>query len=334
MKHRSMSTGLHSLYPRLLADVGGTCVRLALETAPGVLEEVDVRASESFPSLLDAVRDYLGQTGARNVAHAAIGIATAVTGDQVRMTNHSWTFSIAALRQALGLDTLVVINDFTALALSLPHLPAEQLQRVGGGDPHPDAPRALLGPGTGLGVSGLVPGPDGFVALAGEGGHVGFAPADDEEMALWHFAHARHGHVSAERFLSGPGLALIHEARLALAGLPSESLTAADITRRALGGHCEQCSATLDRFCAMLGSVAGALALTLGARGGVYIGGGIVPRLGDDFARSPFRRRFEEAGRLSGYLAAIPVFVIHSPYPGLIGAQAALTASLREPNHA
>lgn len=329
-----MSTGLHSLYPRLLADVGGTHARFALETAPGVIEEVDVRASEAFPSLLDAMRDYLGQTGARTVAHAALGIATAVTGDEVRMTNHHWTFSIAALKQALGLDTLLVLNDFTALALSLPHLPAQHLRQVGGGAADPCAARALLGPGTGLGVSGLVPAGGGLTALSGEGGHVGFAPADEEEAALWRFAHARHGHVSAERFLSGPGLALIHEARLALAGLPPEPLTAADITRRALGGHCAQSRATLDRFCAMLGSAAGALALTLGARGGVYIGGGIVPRLGEDFARSPFRRRFEEAGRLSGYLASIPVFVIDSPYPGLIGAQAALAASLRESNHA
>jgi glucokinase len=329
-----MSTGLHSLYPRLLADIGGTHARFALETAPGVLEEVDVRASEAYPTLLDAMRDYLAQTGARGVGHAAIGIATAVTGDSVRMTNHSWTFSIAALKRDLGLDTLLVLNDFTALALSLPYLPQDELVRIGGGEALADAPRALLGPGTGLGVSGLVPGPGGFVALSGEGGHVGFAPGDEEELAMWRFAQQRYGHVSAERFLSGPGLALIHEARLEISGLPAEPLSAAEITRRALGGHCGECRATLDRFCAILGSAAASLALTLGARGGVYIGGGIVPRLGDEFARSPFRRRFEEAGRLSGYLASIPVFVIDSPYPGLIGAQAALAASLRDLNHA
>ncbi|BEV72546.1 glucokinase [Paludibacterium sp. THUN1379] len=329
-----MSTGHPSLFPRLLADVGGTHARFALETAPGVIEEVDVRASASFPTLLDAVRDYLGQTGARRVAHAAIGIATAVTGDLVRMTNHDWTFSIAGMRRDLSLDSLVVLNDFTALAWSLPFLPAAELQQVGDGKAEPGCAMALIGPGTGLGVSGLIPGPQGPIPLSGEGGHVGFAPEDEEEVELWRFARARYGHVSTERFLSGPGLALIHEARLAMQGLAHDGLSAADITRHALGGQSPQCQASLDRFCAMLGSAAGALALTLGARGGVFIGGGIVPRLGAAFGQSPFRRRFEQAGRFSGYLAAMPTYVIHSQYPGLIGAQAALAAHLRESHHA
>lgn len=329
-----MSIGLHSLYPRLLADIGGTYVRFALETAPEVLEEVDVRACAAFASLQDAVQDYLRQTGARSVEHAAFGIATAVTSDRVRMTNHPWEFSIEALRQALGLHTLLVINDFTALALSLPHLPRHQLRQVGGGTPQADCPVALIGPGTGLGVSGLIPAATGPIPLSGEGGHIAFAPQDEEEEALLSFARARYGHVSAERLLSGAGIELIHQARLALSGQVGEALSAAEITRRAQGGQCVECRATLDRFCGMLGSVAAGLALTLGARGGVYIGGGIVPRLGDDFIRSPFRVRFETAGRLSDYLAQIPVYVIDSPYPGLIGARAALTSFLRESNHA
>jgi len=330
--HRS--TRIHHLYPRLVADIGGTNVRFALETAPGVLEEIDVRACETFPTLQDAVEDYLHQTGAQTVAHAAFGIATAVTSDRVRMTNHSWTFSIQALRDALGLQSLVVINDFTALALSLPHLPAHELRRVGGDAALEGGTIALIGPGTGLGVSGLIPSASGYVPLAGEGGHTSFAPCNEEEVAIWRYAQARFGHVSAERFLSGSGLALIHEARLALAGEPAQHLTAADITRRALGGQCPACRASLDCFCGMLGTAAKGLALTLGARGGVYIGGGIIPRLGEEFVRSPFRSRFEDAGRLSGYLESIPVFVIESPYPGLIGATAALADFLRESNHA
>lgn len=329
-----MSTGLHSLYPRLLADVGGTYARFALETAPGVQEEVDVRSCDAFPSLQDAVRDYLDQTGARSVTHAAFGVATAVTSDQLCMTNNRWSFSIEALRQALGLESLLVINDFTALALALPHLPADTLRQVGGLAPAPNSPVALIGPGTGLGVSGLIPTADGYVPLSGEGGHIAFAPRDDEEVAIWRFARQHFDHVSAERVLSGPGLALIHQARLDALSLPREPLSAAEITRRALGVQCTQCRATLDRFCAMLGSAAAGLALTLGARGGVYIGGGIVPRLGAEFARSPFRRRFENAGRCSAYLAAIPVYVIESPYPGLIGAGAALASHLRKVNHA
>jgi glucokinase len=329
-----MSTGPHSLFPRLLADVGATNTRFALETAPGVIEEVDVRASAHFPSLLDAARDYLRQTGAKQVSHAAIGIATAVTGDAVRMTNHDWSFSIAELKRELGLSTLLVLNDFAALAWSLPHLSPAELSQVGGGAAVAGCPLALIGPGSGLGVSGLVMGAQGPIPLSGEGGHVGFAPEDEEEVELWRFARARFGHVSTERFLSGPGMALIHEARLALRGAPFDGLSAADITRQALGGQSPECMASLERFCAMLGSAAGALALTLGARGGVFLGGGIVPRLGDVFARSPFRRRFEQAGRLSGFLAAVPTYVIHSQYPGLIGVQAALASHLRESHHA
>jgi len=329
-----MSTGLHSLYPRLVGDIGGTYVRFALETAPGVLEEVDVRTCASFASLQEAVEDYLRQSGTHSVKHAAFGIATAVTADWVSMLNHPWQFSIEVLRKALDLQTLLMINDFTALALSLPQLPLHQLRQIGGESARAGSALALIGPGTGLGVSGLIPGPNGLIPLAGEGGHVGFAPWDEEEVSIWRFAHARFGHVSAERLLSGSGLALIHQARLALLGLPDEQLSAAEITRRALGGQCALCLATLHRFCAMLGSAAASLALTLGAWGGVYIGGGIVPRLGDEFARSPFRARFDDAGRLSGYLASIPVFVIDSPYPGLIGARVALDSFLQESNHA
>lgn len=325
-----MSTGLPSLYPRLLADIGGTNLRLALETAPGVLEEIDVYSGDRYGSLAEAVRAYLAAVGAGRVAHAAFGVATAVTGDTVRMTNRAWSFSIDGLRHELGLTTLLVLNDFSTMARALPHLPGHELTQVGGGAPVAGCPLALIGPGTGLGVSALVPAPGGAVALAGEGGHVAFAPVDDEEVGLWQFARREFEHVSAERFLSGPGLALIHRGRLALQGLPPEPLTAAEITRRALGGECGQCRATLDRFCGMLGTAAANLALSLGARGGVYLGGGIVPRLGDEFVRSPFRRRFEAAGRLSGYLAAVPVYVIHSPYPGLIGVEAALADHLRE----
>jgi glucokinase len=317
-----------------LADIGGTYVRLALETAPARLRQVEVRACSEFESVSEVLLDYLHASGVHRVRHAAIGIATAVTSDRVCMTNHHWAFSIQELQSALGLDTLLVLNDFTALALALPRLPAAELHQIGGGAAHAECPVGLIGPGTGLGVSALIPCAEGFVALAGEGGHARFAPYDDEDAAIWRIALARFGVVSAERLLSGPGLVLIHQARLQLLGLPEQPLSAQEITGRALSGACPECSATLDCFCAMLGSAAGNLALTLGARGGIYIGGGIVPRLGDSFARSSFRRRFEQAGRMSDYLTAIPVFVIHSAHPGLHGAAAALDAHFRKSLHA
>lgn len=328
-----MSIGLPKPYPRLLADIGGTNARFALETAPGVLEDIDVLPCKDYATLGEAIRHYLAQVGTRAVHHAAIGIATAITGDEVRMTNHHWAFSIEETRQALGFTTLLVLNDFTVLALSLPQLPAHELQQIGGGEVRAGA-KALLGAGTGLGVSGLVPAGRQWLPLAGEGGHVSFAPQNDAEWRLWQYAKGRFGeHVSAERFLSGPGLELIYDALAAEAGEPAGQLTAAQISKQGLSGECARCREVLALFCGMLGTAAANLALILGAVGGVYIGGGIVPRFGEFFANSDFRARFEAHGRCRNYLAALPVFVIHSAYPALTGVQTALNDYL-EAQHA
>ncbi|SCK11323.1 glucokinase [Vogesella sp. LIG4] len=315
-------------YPRLLADIGGTNARFALETAPGIIEDIDVLPCNDYPTLADAMRAYLQRADTRSVSHAAIGIANPVTGDFVQMTNHHWAFSIEATRQQLGFATLLVLNDFTALALALPHLPAAELAQLGGGEARHGA-KALIGAGTGLGVSGLLPHGGSWVAIAGEGGHVSFAPVNDEEAAILHYAQGRLGqHVSCERFLSGPGLELIHDALAVADGEAAGQLSAAQISERGLSGRDARCEKVLAHFCAMLGTAAGNLALTLGAVGGVYIGGGIVPRFGDMFARSAFRERFEAKGRFRDYLAAVPVYVIHSAYPALTGVQAALADHL------
>ena len=317
-------------YPRLLADIGGTNARFALETAPGVLEDIDVLPCKDHPTLEAAIRHYLAAADCHSVHHAAIGIANPVNGDQVRMTNHHWSFSIAATRQALGLHTLLVLNDFTALALALPHLPPHELVQIGGGALQ-HGTKALIGAGTGLGVSGLLPHGASWVAIAGEGGHVAFAPANEQEVALWRYAQQRVGeHVSAERLLSGPGLELIYDFLAQADGEGAEPLPAAAISERGLAGLCPRCEQVLQLFCGMLGSAAANLAVTLGAVGGVYIGGGVVPRLGEMFARSPFRARFEAKGRFSDYTRALPVFVIHAAYPALTGVRAALRDHLGE----
>ncbi len=321
------------LHPRLLADIGGTNARFALQQRDGI-EQVRVLACAAFATLGDAMRHYLDDCGAE-VRHAALGIANPVQGDHLRMTNHHWEFSIEALRRELGLDTLLVLNDFAALALALPLLPPHELQTVGGGRSDPAAPRVVLGAGTGLGVGALLRQRDGsWHALAGEGGHVSFSPADDDEAELWRFARARHGHVSAERLLCGRGLELIHAWLSARDGVAESACDAATITQQALNGSDARCMRALDMFCAMLGTLAGNLALTFDARGGVYVGGGIVPRLGEYFSRSPFRERFEAKGRFASSLAHIPTHVIHSPWPGLLGAGAALQNLLDEPRHA
>jgi len=320
-----MSTGTSEHQRHLIADIGGTHARFALCTSVADIEKIGVVNSADFPTIVEAIRHYLGRHGNPPVKHAVIGIANPVLGDQVSMTNFKWEFSIEQTRQALDLDTLHVINDFTALALALPYLPASELTRVGGGEATIGSPMGVLGPGTGLGVSALIPSPDGrWIPLAAEGGHVSFAPADERELLLWQAARREFGHVSMERLLSGSGLQFIHRALAESQGQVAPEYAPADITQRALAEGDASCLEALDTFCSILGTAAGDLAVTLGARAGIYIGGGIIPKLGDYFSSSPFRARFEDKGRFSGYLAAIPVFVIASAYPGLLGAAAHL----------
>jgi len=314
--------------PRLLADVGGTNARFAWQAAAGApLTDVRVLPCADYPTLQAALRTYLDGLG-RGTPHAvAIAIANPITGDQIRMTNHHWTFSQAAVKAEFGFQVLRLLNDFTALALALPDLPAQDLRQVGGGPALAGAPVGLVGAGTGLGVSGLLPdGRGGWVPLEGEGGHVTLPATTARERLVMDGLIRRYGHASAERVACGQGLLdtclLLCEADgVATHGLHS----AADVTDAALKAGHPQALEALNMFCALLGSVAGNLALTLGARGGVYVGGGIVPRLGAWFDTSPFRPRFEDKGRFAAYLSAVPVQVITSSQsPALMGAARAL----------
>ena len=324
-----MSSPIPDTYPRLVADIGGTNARFALEIAPQQFKFVEVLACNDYNTLVDAVKEFLRRHDISAVRHAAVAIANPIVGDWVQMTNHHWAFSIETTRQALHLETLLFLNDFTAQALAITRTPSEELLQVGGLAPVEGAPKAVIGPGTGLGVSGLIPSPAGYVPLAGEGGHTSFPPFDDTEMAVWQYAKQRYGHVSAERFLSGAGLVLIYEALAEREGARRQELTAAEISERALSGSSPLCRLPLDIFCAMLGTVSSNLALTLGARGGVYLCGGIIPRFIDYFRQSPFRNRFESKGRFDAYLAAIPVYVVLSKHPGISGAAVALDNHLQ-----
>ena len=315
-------------FPRLVGDVGGTNARFAWIAAPGAkLTDVATLPCADHPSLQAAMQHYLAGLKHPAPRWSAIGIANPVVGDQVRMTNHHWSFSIEQVRQLLGLERLLVINDFTALALSLPALDAADLHQVGPGAAVPEAPLGLLGPGTGLGVSGLLPARQGVRAIPinGEGGHVTLAPTDEREEAVVRQLRRRFGHSSAERALSGPGLVNLYEAMCEIDGVPAQALDAAGVTARAASGADAQCRATVDVFFSFLGTIAGNLALSLGARGGMYIGGGIVPRLGETITRSQFRERFEAKGRFRDYLKAIPTYVVQARVsPALVGAARAL----------
>jgi glucokinase len=312
-------------YPRLLGDIGGTNARFALQVSRGTPLTAPVALPcRDFPGLVQAIDHFLSSNNLPRPTWAALGIATPISSDVISMTNHSWSFSITELQRQLSLSHLRVINDFTALALSLTVLQPKDLVKVGGGTALSGKAIALLGAGTGLGVSGLIPSAGGYVPIEGEGGHVTLPAFNSREEQLIALVRKRFPHVSAERLLSGPGLKLLYEGVAELRGAASENLEPTEISRRGISGSCGVCKETLELFCGLLGTVAADLALVMGARGGVFIGGGIVPQLGSYFSASTFRARFEQKGRFSGYLAAIPTWVIQAPWPGILGAAKAL----------
>ncbi len=326
--------------PWLVADIGGTNARFGwLAEGADTVQHVLTLSVADHADPAAAVRSYLAQlattlgTEAVMPKAAALAVATAVGQDQITLTNSGWAFSRRALQRDLGLDGLLVLNDFEALALSLPRLGPAQVRPItaegttGAPAGSVNGGLAVIGPGTGLGVAGLLPTPHGWVAVPGEGGHATLAASDDFEAALLAAVRCDFPHVSAERLLSGIGLPVLHGAVarvLGQPGGPGTLLTAGDIVERGLAGTDAACQRSLDSFCALLGSFAGNVALVLGARGGVYIGGGIVPRLGETFFSSRFRERFEAKGRFQAYLQAVPTYLITDTLAALSGAALAL----------
>ena len=317
--------------PALVADIGGSNARFGW-VAPGAATVSHVRTLPvaAHAGVGEAARAYLDRLATelggdyRAPGRAAFAVATAVGGDRVEFTNSPWSFSCAAVQAALGLEALLVLNDFEALALSLPRLEAAQLRPHGAALPRPAGTLAVIGPGTGLGVAGVVRTRHGWLALPGEGGHATLAPADDFESALLACVRRAHAHVSAERLLSGIGLPLLYQAVAEVEGRSAARLGAEAIVESGLVGGDALALRTLDVFSALLGSFAGNVALTLGARGGVYIGGGIVPRLGERFFASRFRERFEAKGRFRTYLEGIPTALITDTLAALGGAALAI----------
>jgi glucokinase len=315
--------------PRLLADIGATHARFALETAPGVLRSVRVLKCDDFAGIVPLLHSYLADHKNLRLNHAAFALANPISGDMIRMTNRDWTFSTDEVRRELGLNTLLIVNDFTALAMSLPGLSGADLLQVGAGAPASNAVIGVLGPGTGLGVSGVIPTLDGFVTLGSEGGHVNFAPADEREFAILQFAWKEWSHVSNERLISGPGMEIIYRALAERNAMKVGPRSSPDIIAGALDDNDPLCLEVLDCFCGMLGGAAANLAVTLGAFGGVFIGGGIVPRMAELFSTSSFRARFEAKGRFTSYLSDIPTYVIMTPNPAFYGVATILSEHLR-----
>jgi glucokinase len=311
----------------LVGDVGGTNCRLALcDLNSGDISAAQTFSGLEFNSLEAAMRHYLTQQQLQ-VEHACIAIACPITDDWVAMTNHSWAFSISEMRHNLGLQTLQVINDFTAVSMSIPMLSEDDWIQFGGKARQPNKPAVIYGAGTGLGVAHLIPVDKRWISLPGEGGHVDFAANSEEEDAILQQLRREIGHVSAERILSGPGLVNLYRAIVKLDDRQPEILLPKDVTELALQGNID-CRRALSLFCTMMGHFGGNLALNIGAFGGVYIAGGIVPRFLAFFKSSGFRSAFEDKGRFKEYLADIPVYLLTHNQPGLLGAGAYLRQSM------
>lgn len=253
---------------------------------------------------------------------ACIAIAGPVGEDRVRMTNLSWDFSLSEMRKRFGFEMFIAMNDFAAQAVAASQLQSHDVLAVKDGVADPLGNKAIFGPGTGLGVAGLAYNNRGWLPIPSEGGHVNVAPATALECDIIKVAIETFGHVSAETFLSGPGLVNLYQTLAAVRGETAAELQPKDITGAALAGTDPLCVTTLETFCSLLGSLAGNLALTYGATGGVYMAGGILPRFTDFLLNSSFVERFANKGVMSKYVEDIPAFLIVRENAAFLGAAA------------
>ncbi len=312
----------------LIGDIGGTNARFALvRRGSREPEQIRVLATGEFANLDAAITRYMDDVGIAGVDEACVAIAGPVQRENLQLTNSHWDFSRARIQQTLGFTTFKVINDFTAMALGVPHVGTAHLVSVGHGQREPveRAPRLVIGPGTGLGVAGLLWVRGYWIPLASEGGHVDFAPTTDVEIEILRRLRVEYGRVSVERLVSGTGLVDLYRILSELRGLRSEPMTPASVTQAALAATDPVAIETLQLFCEIFGRAAGNAALTLGAQGGVFICGGIIPRVIDFFRQSRFEQGFLDKGRMSNFLKKIPIQVVTHPHTGLLGASEALS---------
>lgn len=308
---------------KFVSDVGGTNIRVARVTDGGVTD-IKKYLCTDFASIDLAIGQYFSDMPEYTFSQGCIGIACPVLGDQVEMTNHSWAFSQKALRNQLSLDALYVINDFTAVAHSLPALNETQVRQIGNGTARAGGNIAVFGPGTGLGVEHITMTSSGWQTLDGEGGHVDFAPVDETDIIVWRHLQSTLGRASAEEVMSGRGIHNIYTALANHANAPVVFTDAAQVSEAALAGTCEIAHAALNQFCRIMGSFAGNLALNMATTGGIFIGGGIASRFPEFIKKSDFRARFEAKGQMKHYVKDIPTYLIAEPDHGLLGAAAYL----------
>lgn len=306
----------------LVGDIGGTNVRLAtFNITNSELTNIHTYSVSKFNSLSLILKSYLEEQKL-DIRSASLAIACPITGDKITMTNTPWSFSISEMKEELALEELFVINDFTAISLSVPHLTDSDVTQIGGQKNNIWSPIAVYGPGTGLGVAQVLEVNNKWVSLPGEGGHIDLSTTSETEDELLSFMRRQFGRVSVERVLSGPGLVNLYNAIMHGNGDEPDNLLPEQIAANALANSNEECVNTLKLFCEMLGRFGGDLALVCGSRAGVYLAGGIPPKILDFLVNSNFRKCFEDKGRLSTFVKDIPIYVITHKYPGLLGSGA------------
>jgi glucokinase len=316
---------------RFVADVGGTNIRLAL-LENGRIAKIEKYLCADFETIGDAILHFQKNNIDANFSAGCIAIACPVDSDMVKMTNHSWVFSKTSLKAQLDLENLYVINDFTAVAHSLPHLNHNQVIQLGRGSAKEHGNIAVFGPGTGLGVEHLTWTSSGWKTLDGEGGHIDFSPTDDTDIIVWHYLQQKFGRAAAEEVLSGRGIVNIYTALCLHHGQKVVLKNPSQVTSAGLDKSDDMAALAIKQFCRVMGSFAGNLALNLSTTGGIFIGGGVTSHLGDYFLHSEFRERFEAKGDFGQYVQDIPTYLIKEPDHGLLGALAYLEQNTQRTN--
>lgn len=308
----------------LIADIGGTNARFALVDEKGIYDHRVFKVAD-YDGPAEAAQAYLsGITGAKPEVGAFAVAGPAPRDDIFKMTNHKWSFSVSGTRDALSLKRLSLINDFHAMALGVLQIKPDNMLQIGQGTVAPQMNKAVIGPGTGLGVASLVWDERGkyYVVVPSEASHGTLPVKTDREWAVVKQLQEKFGHVSADRVCSGKGLVNLYQAICAVDGREPEQLEAQDISIRAVAKSCPSCVETLDMMLGFLGRVTGNLALASDAHGGVYLCGGVLPKLGlEVVAGSRLRTEFASKGRLSPYLDAIPTFIVTDEFLPLKGLQ-------------
>ncbi|VUD68019.1 Glucokinase [Thalassocella blandensis] len=314
------------MFPYIVADIGGTNARFALVTGKNSgqysIEHINILSGADYPTFSAAMQAYIESLEGVKPRAACVAIAGPIGGDQVKMTNLNWSFSKKQIQAEFNFAAFDAINDFAAVAIATSKLSSNDLVSIKKGEEIANANKAIIGPGTGLGVAGLVYGKGQWIPVPSEGGHVNIPPSSEFECEVIAAAIKRLGHVSAESFISGPGLVNLYNAISDVKGEAAKALSPKDITDTALDNSDSTCHTTLETFCGFLGSVSGNLVLTYGAKGGVYLAGGILPRFVDFLRNSSFAEKFSSKGIMSAYVEDVPVNMIGYDQIAFLGAAA------------